>query len=328
MLEVLLPWQEKVLHKLRHAHELRPMHAQLWITPVAYGTAALIQNWLLGLMCHGTATVQPCGQCEDCRWVIAHTHPDIFWLSARESEDQIRIDAVRELCAFVDRTSARHGRRAVVVEQAHRLNEHAANALLKSLEEPGLETLFVLLTDRPVGVMPTIRSRCGVYHLPAPERSEVLDWLRGRFDRSDSQLIQAMAYGRSMPEQTELILEKNWLSQIEGLWTGMKQLAHKKTQPSVVVAGCKELWQESLLADVLMQWTEDLIRTNSQIDGSFLQHPELYPDYTQMTVRQSRAVEQIWGIWRSLVRVRDDLNGNIQPALCYERILSNFSALF
>ncbi len=332
MLEALLPWQEVMLVNLLKAHESRPMHAQLWVTPVAYGASRLAQRWLLARMCTAASALRPCGLCDDCRWVLAQTHPDVFWLAPLEAQGQIRIDAVRELRSFVDRTSARHGWRAVIVEQAHRLNEHAANALLKSLEEPGSQTLFVLLTDRLVDIMPTIRSRCGIWHLPAPDRVDALRWLRGRVDCSEQQLNQAMAYARSMPEQAELVLVKNWLPMFEGLWSGIRQLTQKRTHASIVVSGCKEIWQERLLTDALMQWVEDLIRTHSVLDSpepeSFLHHPELYRDYTELVVRQPRAVERIWEIWHRLVRVRDELDGNIQPALCYERILTDFTALF
>ncbi|MDG4870023.1 DNA polymerase III subunit delta', partial [Guyparkeria sp. 1SP6A2] len=81
-------------------------------------------------------------------------------MSPEEGKRQIRIDPIREVNRFVSQTAQQGGYRVIVVSPAEAMNIAAANALLKSLEEPGEKTLFILLSDVPSRTLPTIRSRC------------------------------------------------------------------------------------------------------------------------------------------------------------------------
>jgi DNA polymerase-3 subunit delta' len=119
---------------------------------------------------------------------MAGQHPDLMRLELAQIDDEtgeleavdtIAIDRVRALIDFVQLTSHRQRAKVAVIAPAERMNAAAANALLKTLEEPPPATLIVLVSDRPAQVIATIRSRCRDVALAAPEREVALQWLRG-----------------------------------------------------------------------------------------------------------------------------------------------------
>ena len=92
--------------------------------------------------------------------VQTHTHPDTVWLEPQSKSRQIIIDEVRELIRQLSQTSFAGGWKAGVILCADRMTDQAANALLKTLEEPSARTLLILITDEPQALLPTISSRC------------------------------------------------------------------------------------------------------------------------------------------------------------------------
>jgi hypothetical protein len=99
-------------------------------------------------------------------------HPDLMWLAPEGKAEMIKIDAIRGVSEFLTQTAQQSGYRVVVIPSADRMNIASANALLKSLEEPGANTLLLLLTDLPHLLLPTIRSRCQRWTLPQTEATE------------------------------------------------------------------------------------------------------------------------------------------------------------
>ena len=144
---------------------------------------------------------RPCGTCASCRLFAAHSHPDFLlllpaalreslgWSTAGDDDNDdkatkkkpsrdIRVEAVRAAIEFATTTSARGRSKVVVVHPAERMNPIAANALLKTLEEPAGATRFVLCTAAPDALLPTIRSRCQAIALPVPATLDALAWLQ------------------------------------------------------------------------------------------------------------------------------------------------------
>jgi DNA polymerase-3 subunit delta' len=104
------------------------------------------------------AELPACGRCKSCRQIAADSHPD--WIRIRPERSGIRIGQVRELLRIIALRPYAARYRLVLLHDAHRLNPSAGNALLKALEEPPSNTIFILLTDHLSELLPTIVSRC------------------------------------------------------------------------------------------------------------------------------------------------------------------------
>ena len=144
-----------------------------------------LAGWAAALVLCERRKAAPCLECTGCRRVAAATHPDVNWLRPQEESRQIRIEQVRELSAELALTSHGGGYKVGIITPADALNRFAANALLKTLEEPPPRTLLILVASEPSRLPPTVLSRCQRLRIRAPERAESVEWLsavRGKAD--------------------------------------------------------------------------------------------------------------------------------------------------
>src|SRR2546423_10129279 len=136
-----------------------------------------LARWVARLVLCERAAGAPCGSCAGCRRVIAGQHPDLLMLQPTEDSQQIRIEQVRELAQELALTSHQGGYKVGILSPAEALNRFAANALLKTLEEPPARTLLVLVTTQPSRLPATVLSRCQRLRVRAPARAEAVAWL-------------------------------------------------------------------------------------------------------------------------------------------------------
>jgi DNA polymerase-3 subunit delta' len=120
----------------------------------------------------------PCGTCIGCTRVANNQHPDLIRVVPTEDSKQLRIEQVRELAQELSLTSHQGGYKVGILSPADSMNRFAANALLKTLEEPPARTLLILVASQPSRLPATILSRCQKLKVRAPSRAESLEWLR------------------------------------------------------------------------------------------------------------------------------------------------------
>jgi DNA polymerase III delta' subunit len=136
-------------------------HAILFVGPPAVGKTTLALDLARGLLCVATDVGdRPCGGCRGCRMVDSGNHPDLHRLAPEGAGGQIGIGQVRALATALALLPVEGGARVALVEAAHRLNEDAQNALLKTLEEPPTGATILLCADDEERLLPTVRSRC------------------------------------------------------------------------------------------------------------------------------------------------------------------------
>jgi len=152
------------LQSLRQSHDAgRLAHAYLVIGSPRGNALALTESFLQYLFCR--ARERPCGRCADCGRIKGHAHPDVMWMEPESKSRRIVIGdgdeiGIRDMNRFIS-VSPRLGTRKVgVLLGADRMTEQAANAFLKTLEEPSGSSLLMLITDSPQHLLPTIFSRC------------------------------------------------------------------------------------------------------------------------------------------------------------------------
>jgi DNA polymerase-3 subunit delta' len=173
-----------------------PPPALLLAGPAGVGKSAFAQALAQAALCSArTPSNEACGTCHPCRLYLAAAHPDLRALEVTSVEDAtggdgagatpsqapriIGVERIRELRDFTELSSHLGGRKVILINPADRLHPSAANALLKTLEEPPRGTLFVLVSARPQQLLPTLRSRCFRLDFRLPRETDALDWLRG-----------------------------------------------------------------------------------------------------------------------------------------------------
>jgi DNA polymerase-3 subunit delta' len=129
------------------------------------------------LYCAAATDSLPCGECLNCRRVASGEQPDLTIVQPIEGSKEIRIDQVRDLTSQLALTSHAGGRKVVIITPADKLNRAAANALLKTLEEPTCGSLLLLVTGEPSRLPATVQSRCTRLIARRPARAELVDWL-------------------------------------------------------------------------------------------------------------------------------------------------------
>jgi DNA polymerase III subunit delta' len=149
-------------------------HAWVFTGPPGSGRSNAAIAFAQGLICPN----QSCGTCNECKSAASGAHPDVEII--RTEGLSIKIDEVRELLTRVAWAPSMGGWRVVVMEDADRLTESAANALLKAIEEPGNRTVWLLCAPTLHDVLPTIRSRCRHLQLVTPSNSSVSQVLQNR----------------------------------------------------------------------------------------------------------------------------------------------------
>jgi len=179
------PWLDEAKAALREAHAAGRMPHAVLIQAAAGTGGHGLARWAVQLvLCTGPG-VAPCGVCASCRHVAEGLHPDLTVVGLIEDSQQIRIEQVRELCAALALTSHQGGWKAALIDPADTLNRFAANALLKTIEEPPSRTLLVLVAAQPSKLPATLRSRCQRLAVRAPTRQQSLAWLEAARGRAE-----------------------------------------------------------------------------------------------------------------------------------------------
>jgi DNA polymerase III subunit delta' len=119
----------------------------------------------------------PCGRCRDCRQWLAAQHPDFIEVTPIEDSKYIRVEQVRDLAQELALTSHGGGATVALLNPADSMNANAANALLKTLEEPRRGVTLILLCPVPSRLPATILSRCQKLKVPTPGRAASIEWL-------------------------------------------------------------------------------------------------------------------------------------------------------
>ena len=149
-------------------------HAWVFTGPPGSGRSSAAVAFAQALICPNDG----CGTCNDCNSAKTHGHPDVEII--RTEGLSIKVEEVRELLTRVAWAPSMGGWRVVVMEDADRLTESAANALLKAIEEPGTRTVWLLCAPTLHDVLPTIRSRCRHLQLRTPSLEAVTNVLINR----------------------------------------------------------------------------------------------------------------------------------------------------
>ncbi|MBQ74445.1 MAG: DNA polymerase III subunit delta' [Gammaproteobacteria bacterium] len=256
-----LPWQQSQKERLQQQiAAFRLPHALLFSGVADIGKKNFAFALGAQLLCNNPEKGQACENCSACLLVRAGTHPDLRVVRPEESK-LIIIEQIRSLSEWAAQTSQQGGRKVAILYPAEQMNVNSANALLKSLEEPAPGTFFILVTDQPGRLLPTIRSRSQRIEFPVPREEEAIPWLQSNYDASvDVSQLLAVAAGAPLKvvnqfDDDYLLRRANIVKETEGLIQGRV----------MAVAAASSLFKKDYpleVYDILYQFFSDALRLN------------------------------------------------------------------
>ncbi len=183
------PWNRPLFQQLTAERERMP-HALLLHGSAGVGKRDLglaLAQWII---CEAPSAEGACNLCDACNWFVQGNHPDYRYLEPKEEETdeagkvtkkaskEIKVEQVREISDFLGLSAHRGGWRCALIYPAELMNSAAANALLKTLEEPPPRVLLILVAHKPGRLLPTVRSRCRKIAVGLPAASAALAWMQ------------------------------------------------------------------------------------------------------------------------------------------------------
>jgi DNA polymerase III subunit delta' len=276
-MSALYPWQENDWLRLQ-ALRARPPQGLLFKGIKGIGELELAMHFTHALLCQQPhSSGRACGACPACHWLSQGTHPDFrlvqpdaLSLAGEESETgkkpskQISVEQIRELADFLSLSAHQGGKRVIIIHPAEAMNHNAANALLKSLEEPPRDMLFILVTHKAQQLLPTILSRCVAFNLTAPDVATATTWLQTQGIAQPANALASAGFAPLLALQGDA---QTGLDEREKLLVALRQ-------PSVLdVFALAEMLQKTeqvLVVQWLQQWSFDL--SAMKLEGSVRYH--------------------------------------------------------
>ena len=170
-------WLAPETTRLRSAHAAGRLPHALLIDEAPGAGGDWLAGWAARMVLCSNPAQAPCERCPSCQRAGQGQHPDLAFVRPLDTSTQIRIEQVRELSAELALTAHQGGYKVGILSPADSMNRFAANALLKTLEEPPKATLLVLVVSQPSRLPATILSRCQRVRIRAPERAQAVAWL-------------------------------------------------------------------------------------------------------------------------------------------------------
>jgi DNA polymerase-3 subunit delta' len=257
----LLPWHEPLWQRLRAQMSAGKLAHALLITGLpGLGKRQLAVNLAHALLCdRRLPDDRACGSCRACRLAEQGAHPDLFVVGPEEGGRQIKVDQVRALIEQLSLRGQYGGYRVGLIDPADRMNSSAANALLKTLEEPPAGVLLLLTAARPSLLPATIRSRCQALELAAPAPDVARQWLQSH-GAPGAEALLGLANGaplRALQLQTARAHDR-WRS----LLATLERLQAGRLQPTAAAADWREVGRDVI--PMLIAVCTDLARLRAR----------------------------------------------------------------
>lgn len=186
--------------------------AYLFHGPDGVGKASVARLFAQALQCAGDSP--PCGGCRACEKARAGTHPDVIGVRPEPGARSIGVGAIREEVIWRSHQRPNEGMRQVfIIEDAHMLTTQSQNVLLKTLEEPGADTILILVTPNLHALLPTVVSRCRRLRFQALSRADLVAILRARRGGADAEVeaLVSLSMGRlgvALSSEPEALAER------------------------------------------------------------------------------------------------------------------------
>ncbi len=333
-MKTLYPWQTESWRSLQGLRSRLP-HALLLRGAQGIGKLDLTLNFAQSLLCEKpNADGLACQECRSCHWFELDSHPDFRLiqpdaLTATEDSDEkpggkkpsreISVDQIRDLSNFANLSAHCGGYRIVVIHPAEAMNNNAANSLLKTLEEPTDNLLFLLVTHKPQQLLPTILSRCLSFVVHTPTREDGTAWLVQQGVKHPNEALTQTGFA---PLQA-----LNWAESGEGAEERIILLAAIRQPAKLDALALADSLQRSAPGHVihcLQQWCHDL--TSAKLTGLVRYFPAQAEEINKLAAGVTSAA--LMRFQKELLEARRAAFHPLNPKLFLESLLLSYRHLF
>lgn len=273
-------WQQSLWQQLTQKRDIQG-HALLLKGKQGIGKRDFARNLAKWLLCtQPTAQHQACGACSSCTWFEQNGHPNFYQItpeammepsgeppqqsaSSEQTENtktkkkpslQISIGQIRQLSDFIYLSGHQSGYKIILIHPAESMNLAAANALLKKLEEPPSQVLFILVSHRPQQLLPTVRSRCQQIIMPTPDATVAINWLKQKDIPHPEMCLAAVGYAPLLAAATASNTE--YSAQHEQF---ISHLSAQTDFDPIMLAQTMQNWELSTIVNWLQKWCYDIL---------------------------------------------------------------------
>ncbi|MEG6617133.1 DNA polymerase III subunit delta' [Peptococcaceae bacterium 1198_IL3148] len=184
----------------------RVAHAYLFVGTPGVGKGTIAHGFAKALLCENPVAGEACNRCRHCGQVEGNNHPDLHVTTPTGAT--IKLEQIHYVQKNVNYRSYQGGRQVYIIEDCDVMTAEAANSLLKTLEEPPVNTVFILISSRPYALLPTILSRCQQFWFKPMSVDQIVEGLNRQTNLTavEQQMIAAMA-GGSLGRAISLVKE-------------------------------------------------------------------------------------------------------------------------
>jgi DNA polymerase-3 subunit delta' len=278
------PWLERPWNEFAARLEQgRLPHALLVSGPEGIGKAGLVNAMMEGLLCEEPGA-EACGRCRSCRLLTGGAHPDRFVVKPEEGKRIITVEAVRGLISQMVLTTTISPRKVALIAPAEAMNVNAANALLKTLEEPLGQAVLLLLSHDPSRLPATIRSRCQLVAAHAPSTPQAVDWLVSTQGIDPASAELALEATAGSPLRAGRLAASEDLDRYRQLQQQLEALVGKPSRVSALSAELVGLESRDLL------WTWLSLAARKALEGALGARADAWPE-TPYTLPPARLAQ-------------------------------------
>ena len=321
--------QEQWLSIETRLQQDRLPHALLLTGPKGIGKLEFAQALVANLMCSQTIDMQACGSCQSCKLIAAGTHPDkkqlTFEVNRKDGSiaKELKIDQIRSMTESLALTAYLGGYKVAIVYPAERMNQNAANGILKLLEEPTKNTLLILVTNFSSRLSPTIRSRCQKIRFTLPSQEQTKQWLNDELPGVAPEPLLAMSNGA--PLQALKAGKEGWLEMRNNFYSQLITVSQYKLSPVTLAARLAQQPMD-LLVVWGISWVNDLIKLYQVKDV----HKIVNEDYRQVLSELAfRAELQALYIWYDdQIKLQTLVHGSLNSQQLLEKNLLDWQGIF
>jgi len=327
-INTLYPWLQDDWQQLQSMRQQsRLPHAIMLMGTDGLGKNQLATLFSSALLCKTpTDDGFACDHCSDCQLIAATTHPDFHHIKVLDDKKQISVTQIRELVDVCTERPHQGGYRIALISPCEAMNPSAANALLKTLEEPGDNTLLILVANARHTLPATIRSRCQLLTISPPTEERGFDWLMQEHANEPHTVTLALRLSNLAPLQALNLLNSEQLHNRKILLGNMAKAAQGQLDPIKLAASINKQdtnsvidWMYSLALDakkISLSPVSDKLVNNDQLD--------------LLQLLSSKSGKNVDNWIEQLVEAKRLLatSSNINPQLIVEDLMFRWIAIF